>query len=346
MPIRSEPAKVLILSNDDNTWTPTDYEEIDLELARMLNGLIENGYQVEVLTIRHSVVNELGGHPYYSPDEWLIFNWCEQYYDRPWTDTEITSELEVLGYVFTGAGPQTMRTSMDKALVRQLLSEAGVPLPEGRVYRDDHVEDWTIFPAMVKPSNQHSSQGISRASLVESPDELRRQVQWVLDEFKLAVALVEEFIDGREVHVPLVGNRSIEVLPPVEIDYTLFKDMRDRIYTNEAKFDKLNAPYYLTKFLCPAPLDAGTQSRLEEAARSAYRAAGCRDYGRIDLRMKDGQPIVLDVNPNADLSFESDHAIAAKMLGLTYGQLAARIVECALDRWPRLQTKADSIGCD
>jgi D-alanine-D-alanine ligase-like ATP-grasp enzyme len=120
----------------------------------------------------------------------------------------------------------------------------------------------------------------------------------------------------------------------MEIDYALFGDIHDRIYTNEAKFDKQQLPYYLTKFLCPAPLNAATQQRVEAVALAAYRLGGCRDYGRVDLRLRHGEPVVLDVNPNADLSFESDHAIGSKMLGWTYGQMAARIIECARERWP------------
>ncbi len=333
MPIRSSPAHVLILSNEDTTWTADDYAEVQLELARMQNGLIEQGFQTDVLTVRHSVTRELGGCPHYPPARWLVFNWCEQYVDRPWTDTEIVTELDALGYVYTGADADRMRLSMNKGRVRAALMAAGVPTPIGRLYADDGVEDWSIFPAMVKPINQHSSFGISRASLVESPVELKRQVQWVLDEFKEA-ALVEEFIDGREIHVAQIGNREVVMLPPMEVDYSLFSSMRDRIYTNEAKFDKGAAPYYLTKFLCPAPLDTATEDRVARVAAAAYRVGGCRDYGRVDLRLRQGQPVVLDVNPNADLSFESDHAIASKMSGWTYGQLAARIVDCALERWP------------
>jgi D-alanine-D-alanine ligase len=186
----------------------------------------------------------------------------------------------------------------------------------------------------VKPANQHASCGVSRRSLVENQAELRRQIQWVLAEFG-GPAVVEEFVDGREIHVALIGNREVEVLPPMEIDYSLFDDRHDRIYTNEAKFDKQQLPYYLTKFLCPAPLDAATLRRVEETARAAYRLGGCRDYGRVDLRLQHGEPLVLDVNPNADLTFESDHAIGSKMLGWTYGQMAGRIVACALERWER-----------
>jgi D-alanine-D-alanine ligase len=332
LPIRQEPARILILSNEDNTWTAEDYAEVDLEIARMQNGLIEQGFQTEVFTVQHSVVNELGRQPCYPPDRWLVFNWCEQYYDRPWTDAEIAGELEQLGYVFTGADSMSMRLSMDKAAVRQRLEAAGVPVPIGRVYTDDGVDDWHVFPAIVKPANQHSSFGVSRRSLVENSTELRQQVQWVLDEFG-GPAVVEEFVDGREIHVALIGNGHVTALPSMEIDYSLFGDIHDRIYTNEAKFDKRNLPYYLTKFLCPAPLNAAIQQRVEAAALAAYRLGGCRDYGRVDLRLRHGQPLVLDVNPNADLTFESDHAIGSKMLGWTYGQMAARIIECALERW-------------
>jgi D-alanine-D-alanine ligase len=333
LPTRSEPTRILILSNEDTTWLPEDIAEVQLELARMQNGLIEQGYQTDVLTVRHSVTRELGCHPHYSPDRWLVFNWCEQYVERPWTDTEIVTELDALGYVYTGADAARMRLSMNKGRVREALVAAGVPMPIGRLYAGDAIDDWSIFPAIVKPINQHASFGISRSSLVESPDELRRQVQWVVDEFKEA-ALVEEFIDGREVHVALIGNRDVVTLPPLEVDYSLFDSRRDRIYTNEAKFDKSSAPFYLTKFLCPAPLDAATEAQVTAIAAVAYRVGGCRDYGRVDLRLRDGQPLVLDVNPNADLAFESDHAIASKMSGWTYGQLAARIVECARERWP------------
>jgi len=331
--VHAKPARILILSNEDSTWTPTDYAEVDLEIARMQNGLIEQGFQTEVFTVRHSVLNELGRQPCYPRDRWLVFNWCEQYYDRPWTDAEIVSELEQLGYTFTGADAAGMRLSMDKGAVRRRLEEAGVPVPIGRVYTDDGIDDWSVFPAIVKPANQHSSYGVSRRSLVENPGELRRQVQWVLEEFG-GPAVVEEFVDGREIHVALIGNRDVMLLPALEIDYSLFGDIRDRIYTNEAKFDKQNLPYYLTKFLCPAPLNAATQQRVEAAALAAYRLGGCRDYGRVDLRLRHGEPVVLDVNPNADLTFESDHAIGSKMLGWTYGQMAARIIECARARWP------------
>jgi D-alanine-D-alanine ligase len=331
--VRDEPARILILSNEDSTWTPDDYLEVDLEVARMQNGLIEQGYQTEVFTVRSSVARELEQAGCYPPDRWLVFNWCEQYFDRPWTDAEIAGELEQLGYTFTGADAAGMRLSLDKARVRERLEAAGVPLPIGRVYTTADVDDWPVFPAIVKPANQHSSCGVSRRSLVETHAELRQQVQWVLQEFG-GPAVVEEFIGGREIHVALIGDREMTLLPPLEIDYSLFGDRRDRIYTNEAKFDKHNLPYYLTKFLCPAPLDASMQARIEKVALAAYRLGGCRDYGRVDLRLRDGEPLVLDVNPNADLSFESDHAIGSKMLGWTYGQMAMHIIACASERWP------------
>lgn len=334
MPVRSDPFRILILSNEDSTWTPRDYAEVDLEVARMQNGLIESGYQVEVLTVLHSVKEELGSLPHYSPDQWLVINWCEQYIDRPWTDAEIAQELEDLGYVFTGASGAAIRLSLDKTLVRQRLIEAGVPVPPGQVYADDHCADWQIFPAIVKPSNTHSSDGITRSSLVETPIELKRQVQAVLETYRKPV-IVEEFIDGREIHLPLIGNRSIEPIAPMELDYTLFKDMRDRIYSNEAKFDKESAAFYLVKLLCPAPLTDAVSAQIETVAAQAYRAVDCRDYGRVDLRLRDGQAYVLDVNHNADLTFESDHAIASKMMGWSYGQLVTRLVECAAERWPR-----------
>lgn len=169
--------------------------------------------------------------------------------------------------------------------------------------------------------------------MVETPIELKRQVQAVLDQFQRPV-IVEEYIDGREIHLPLLGNRSIEPIAPMEIDFALFNDMHDRIYTNEAKFDKESARYYLVRFLCPAPIDAQLYARIVEITRTAYRATGCRDYARIDVRLRGDQIYVLDVNHNADLTSEAEHSVASKMMGWSYGQLASRIIDCALERWP------------
>ena len=163
---------------------------------------------------------------------------------------------------------------MDKARVRERLEAAGVPVPIGRVYTDDQCDDWTIFPAIVKPANQHSSYGVSRRSLVENPAELRRQVQWVLDEFG-GPAVVEEFVDGREIHVALIGNRDVAVLPPMEIDYSLFGDPHDRIYTNEAKFDKAAAAVLSDQVSVPGAAGCG------HAAARGRNGAGGLSSGRL-----------------------------------------------------------------
>ena len=130
------------------------------------------------------------------------------------------------------------------------------------------VDDWPVFPAIVKPANQHSSYGVSRRSLVENPAELRRQVQWVLEEFG-GPAVVEEFVDGREIHVALIGNRDVTILPAMEIDYSLFGDIHDRIYTNEAKFDKQQPAVLPDEVPVPGAAECG-----HAAARGSGGAGG------------------------------------------------------------------------
>jgi D-alanine-D-alanine ligase len=268
-----------------------------------------------------------------------VFNWCEGYVDRPWDYGDVTDELDRLGFVYTGADTWSHCVSLDKARVQAEMIEHGVPIPRGRILRDPSASDWSIFPAIVKPTNQHGSFGIDRNAIVLDEPQLRQRAGYIYETFK-APALVEEFIEGRELQVTVWGNTRVEVLPEVEVVFDQRRDWRERIFTYEIKFAADGLDKNNVGFVCPAMLTVQARRAIEQVCRQAYRALRCRGYARIDLRLKNDRPYVLDVNPNPDINSESLLVIAASVVGLSYDDVIARITEFAVERWRAAQQAA------
>jgi D-alanine-D-alanine ligase len=170
--------------------------------------------------------------------------------------------------------------------------------------------------------------------VVETPAQLADRIVYLREIFA-DDALVEPFLDTREFHVAVWGNRAPEALPPLEFDYAIFSDMRDRLYTYEWKFDRGSRGFNEIKMPCPAPADRPDwQARLQSIAVEAYCLLGLRDYGRLDMRMLGDEPQILDVNPNPDLDVTSVLPAGARALGLSYGQMIERILDFAAERLP------------
>ena len=324
---RTSLGQVVIIYNIDNSWPEADQKNSKRLLEHMVQSLRQREIDTKPVQIRHNL-DPLNA---FDPATTLIFNWCEGYDGIPWSDAVVAKDLEARGFIYTGANSRTLAKSVNKETVKHVLFEAGVPTPPGRAVRHEQAKDWTVFPAMVKPVGQHCSFGVSRASVVESRAELVRQICRVEEEFG-SEALVEPFINGREFHVAVWGNRSPEALPPVELDYSKYKNIHDRLYTFESKFNPASEGWSGIGWLCPAPLTEELNLALRDIAVRAYRAMRCRDYARMDIRLWNGNPVVLDVNPNADLDPESVMPIAAEHLGFDYGEMSRRILEFAAAR--------------
>lgn len=319
--------RVIVLYNMDTSWPKADQRNALRLVDNMLDGLEGMGLRLAAVEIQE----DLEPLSNYDPDEWVIFNWCEGFAGQPWSDALVAKGLEQNGFVYTGADSRTLRKSQNKYTVKKALMSAGAPTPPGQAMHHRQVKEWMYYPAMVKPANQHCSFGISRASVVESSAELARQILRIEKEFD-SPALVEPFIDGREFHVGVWGNRKVEVLPPVELDYSRYPDMHDRIYTYDSKFNPDSDGWTGIKWLCPAEVDDKLFGILEDAAIAAYRAMRCRDYARMDIRLWNGAPMVLDVNPNPDLDPESVIPMAAEAIGFDYGRMVYHILELASAR--------------
>jgi D-alanine-D-alanine ligase len=322
---------VLLLYNLDPAWTPAELEEARQEAVKLEAGLRSLGHPVTPLSIETpDLVTPMSR---YTPEDYIVFNWCEGVPGLPWSDALVAQALETMNFTYTGASPEVLVTCQDKALVKRQLEWHHFDTPRWRLYATLACDDWDCFPAIVKPSRVHCSFGITPEAVVLTPAELRRRIAYVLDEFHQP-ALVEDFIDGREFHVSLLGNGTISMLPPAEMDFTAFDDVRDRLCTYDAKFDATSRHYKGIQLRLPAPLTDAEYQLLETTAIATYRRLGCRDYARLDLRLRYGDFYVLDVNPNADLSSESSLALAAEVAGYSYGALGSRLVNLAARRHP------------
>ncbi len=320
---------VLILYNVDRTWAPHEIDEVVFEADHLGSAMREVGHPVIPVPIYDTDL--LTPLLPYDQDEYIILNWCEGLPGIPHSYAQVAQTLESMDFVYTGATPDVLALSEDKHKVKGLLDAHGVPNPHWRIYESARSNGWKDFPAIVKPALEHCSLGVTREAVVMTPDELHSRIEYVLDTFH-EPALVEDFIDGREFHVWLWGNGTIEMLPPAEMDFSAFSDVHDRLCTYDSKFDPHSVPYNEIKLLLPAPLAPDEYRRLEQVSLAAYRALGCRDYARMDLRMRDGIFYMLDVNPNADISSESSLACAAKVVGYSYGKVGSHLVNLAAHR--------------
>jgi D-alanine-D-alanine ligase len=322
---------VLLLYNVDRTWAASEIEESQQEAAKLTAGLRDIGHPVTPVVIYdQDLKTPLSA---YRPENYIVFNWCEGVPGIPWSDALVAETLDTLRFAYTGAPPEVLRLCQDKYQVQRQLDRCGVTIPSWRLYNSLACADWNIFPAIVKPAQEHCSFGVTTEAVVLTPEDLRRRIAYVLDEFHQP-ALVEDFIDGRELHISLWGNGVIQMLPPAEMDFAAFTDVRDRLCTYDSKFNPASRHYQNIQLRLPAPLTAGELALLEKTSIAAYRALGCRDYARLDIRLRDGIFYVLDVNPNADLSSASSTAYAAEAMGYSFGAMGSRLVNLAALRHP------------
>jgi D-alanine-D-alanine ligase len=323
--------QIILLYNVDASWPDSDQKYITQLVDRMCAGIESSGFIVHPLAIRR----DLNVLDRYDPHQWLVFNWCEGFEGMPWSDALVARSLEKRGFTFTGADAKTLMVTQDKWRVKQILLAADVPTPAGMMMDEQTpADDWNFFPALVKPVNQHGSFGVTKDSVVKSKKELRRQVDWVKKNFSCA-SLVEPFLNDREFQVAVWGNHKLQALPPMELDYSEFTALSDRLYTFDSKFNPDSPGWVGIKWHCPAPIDENLQEELARVAIAGFRAVRCRDYARFDIRLFKNQPMILDVNPNPDLDPTSVFPAAAETIGIDYASLALSILKLAAARMRR-----------
>ncbi len=320
--------KAVILYSVFSEWTLDDVMVSEEAVARMRRGLAATGREVSSIAVYSDVPRALKG---LNPRDHVIFNWCEGLDGNPNAYEAVPPILEQLGFAYTGAGAWSLEASQHKARTKQLLLEAKIPTPVSKVYDRAVLNGWRRYPAIVKPANEHCSFGITPDAVVDSAQQLKERVQYVLDTWH-GPALVEDFIDGPEFNVSIWGGDELSVLPLSVLDYSVFDDYHQRLCSYDAKWNPESDAYRLTGVQCPAPVEPVLKRRVEKVALNAFRALQVRDYGRVDLRIRNGVPYVLDVNSNPDITIEGGFARSARVAGYDYGQMAAKILDFAAAR--------------
>ena len=274
----------------------------------------------------------------------LVFNLTESFAGDDSKDMNITAYLDLLGIPYTGSGPHGMFLAQDKAVAKKIFTFHGIRTPYFATAwkgRTEHADD-VSFPLIVKPMWEDGSIGIDDKALVGSVKELMERIEYVQEEFDCP-ALIEEYIEGREIYGAVLGSyERAEALPLVELDLSKLPKGVPRIATQNVKFEKDTDAYKLTKSAIAEDLDEETTGRLTQTALNAYRACKLRDYGRIDMRLSPkGDVYVIEANPNPWLSSAQEFAMAARKSGRTYTQLIGDIVELAAMRC-KLKGKTES----
>ena len=267
----------------------------------------------------------------YDPGLWVVFNLLEGLGNRADLEAEAAAILARLGYRCTGSPPETLALCLNKAQTKRVLESKGIPTPAYQICEDRKTRLTVPLPAMVKPVAEDASLGIDDGAVVTTYEQLRERVSYILDAYQ-EPALVEEFIDGREFNIALWGNGNPECLPLAEIDYSGITDLLRRICSYAAKWEPERDEYRLTPVICPAKVDGRLAERIQNVATAAYEVLGCRGYTRVDMRVRDGQPYVLEVNPNPDISPDAGFARAALAAGYTYPEMVERIIDLATQR--------------
>src|SRR5829696_2233921 len=265
----------------------------------------------------------------------LVFNLTESFGDDDTADFKIAGFLELIGKRYTGSGTHGLMLAQDKAIAKKIFAFHGVHTPvfaksfRGRL---DFSHDLQ-FPVIVKPAREDGSIGIEFSAVVSSIRELMERMDWLHANFDSPV-LIEEYVDGREMYVGVLGNETAEALPVIELDLSKLPEGTPRIAGAEVKWGKGTRAYRDTKSAVAEDLPEETANQLQTTAIAVYQALELRDYARIDMRLRpDGRVAVIEANPNPWLASKAEFAMAARKSGRNYTQLIEQIVDLASARY-------------
>lgn len=299
----------------------------------VIGALRELGAEVSVLGALSDIGTVVETLNEQKPD--LVFNLTEAFDGDRRLDKNIAALLEMVGVPFTGTGVAGLMLCRDKRLCKELLSlhKIRVPrffsLPRGRKIR---IAKTVRYPLVVKPALEDSSEGISNASLVGNDAELLERARFMHERWEQP-AIGEEYIEGRELYVSILGNKRLQVLPIRECSFDFDGKEGPNLATYRVKWDEEYRKKWNITFGF-AKLDPPIVESVGHICKRVYRILQIRDYGRIDLRLThDNKVVILEANPNPDLAYGEEVAEAAEKVGLVYGDLIDRILHLALRRY-------------
>ncbi|MGQ0809612.1 MAG: D-alanine--D-alanine ligase family protein [Nitrospiraceae bacterium] len=271
-------------------------------------------------------------------EEWkphIAFNLLEEFDGVAVYDQNVVSYLELLRVPYTGCNPRGLMLARDKALSKKILSFHRIPFPEfmviplGRAVRRPK---WLTFPLIVKSVSEEASLGISQASIVDDDDKLRERVAFIHNSVGTG-ALVERYIEGRELYVGVLGNAHLQVLPVWELLLDKMPEEAKRIATERVKWSRKYQDKYGIRSCEAKNLPEGKAEQIQHLAKRVYRALGLSGYARIDMRLDgEGNVHVLEANPNPQIADGEDFAESAERANLSYKDLLQDVLSIGM-RW-------------
>ncbi len=331
--------KVLILvdwetqPSDDTQFEGKD-EATKLGMEyQVIQALRDQGHAIEVLSFGPDILQTMTTLREKAPD--LVFNLTEHVGGDRRKDAHIAAMLELLGIPFTGTSTIGLMLCRDKGTCKRVLGYHHIRLPafeELQVGRTKPAARLK-FPMIVKPMYEDGSDGISLSSIVRTAEELQERVSMVHERMKQS-ALCEEFIEGREIYVAILGNERLQALPPRELHFGKTDEGGPTIATARVKWNEKYRKKWGISY-GHAELDPALEKKVSHFSKRVFRLLNMRDYGRIDLRITPQNEVVfLEANPNPNLGNDEDVAEAARKAGIEYAPLIDRIVQQAAKRRP------------
>ncbi|PIW70532.1 MAG: D-alanine--D-alanine ligase [Ignavibacteriales bacterium CG12_big_fil_rev_8_21_14_0_65_30_8] len=333
----------LYVKRDESSSEPTNFvpyfeiedltpmEEYDI-IARRLRRLGLSAYAFNIKDDIFALMNNLKEN---EPD--VIFNFIEIFNDAPTLEMNIVGLLDLIGIAYTGAPQMALANCQSKILTKRLLRSSGLSTPQFIIQEKliEKIDHKLNYPVIVKPALEDASAGIRNESIVTNDEELVNRINYVITYFEQPV-LIEEFIEGRELNIAVLGDEKPRVLPISEIDFSEMPDHLHNIVSYEAKWEPDNEAYHKTIPICPAILPRGIEKKAKSMALKAFKKMQCRDYARVDMRLSENNKLyILEVNPNPDLTEGAGFMRSMEAAGYSYAEALKKIINLAYKRWKR-----------
>jgi D-alanine-D-alanine ligase len=311
----------------------SDPKSYDAVVDQVASALRQRKHRVSIFGVHDDLRKFVSGISRRKPD--LVFNLAETFGDSLNGDSGMAAVLDLLGLHYTGGGPGELYLRQDKGLAKKVLPFEGVQYPHFAIFGKDadlEAAGKLRMPLFVKPLTADASIGIDGDSLVRDAISLMKRVVAIHEKIGDS-ALVEEYIEGREFYVGVLGNREPIAFPPVEMDFSGLPEGLPHIAGTAAKWKEGSVEHKGTRSVL-ADIPDEPRARLQKAALDACRALRVRDYGRVDLRLADtGEIYVIEVNASCYLERESEFAMGAQAMGIDFPELVQRIVDLAMERY-------------
>jgi len=328
--------KISVLFSEDRDGGEATHDDV---VDQVVNALTLEGHKVSLMGIYNDLRELLTKIDEQKPD--LVFNLCETFDDNYYGEMYVAAVLDMLNVRFTGTAPAGLALRQDKAVTKKLLSFYDVPCPQYATFAKDKLEfaGKMRFPLFVKPLKKDASAGIDEKSFVTDYSSLMRKIEYIHKELQ-DTALVEEYIEGREFYLSVLGNEPVEALPLIELDFSKLPEGYRHIYSEKAKFDEDSEVFKLINFGIATNISDEIRNKITMIGLKAASALQVLDYARVDIRLsQDGIPYVVEVNANPYLEQTAELPVAALQAGMGYATLVNKIVEISWNRWEQETNK-------